>query len=212
MSLVGLLTLLATAGAAREKHENHAAGERQHGRERGPSADAELGMKESAFVVDGIENDLRGRGEKHTPKIAKSMDMTTNEVIAARPARREPMRLAGMPVPQLDREASKAIPPAIGCSNNKLVGEGLARRFEGLAQVVTNGAANAIGVDGTGSGSVVFGEMRDGDVLIHHQIVDAVPKAAEGDGGISGRTDLVHVDFEDGEVFKDWGGDRGDEE
>ncbi|KAI9743736.1 MAG: hypothetical protein M1835_002867 [Candelina submexicana] len=169
MSILGLPAPLATAGAAREKYESHADGERQHGRERGPSADAELGMKESAFVVDGVENDLRGGAEKHTPKITKSMDMTTNEIIAARPATREPIRLAGMPVPQLDRKPTKATPPAIGCSTNKLVGEGLA-------------------------------------------IVDAVPKAAEGDGGISGRTDLVHVDFEDGEVIQDWGGDRGNDE
>ena len=44
--------------------------------------------------------------------------------------------------------------------------------------------------------------VEDGSVLIHHQIVDAVPKAAEGDGGISGGTDLVHIDFEDGDVIE----------
>ena len=77
----------------------------------------------------------KGRGEKHTPKSVKSMAMTTNVSIAARPATREPTRLAQMPAAQHDRKATKAAAPATGCSTNRVVGEGLVVSLESPGEI-----------------------------------------------------------------------------
>ncbi len=53
---------------------------------------------------------------------------------------------------------------------------------------------------GNGNGNV--------NVPAHHQVVDAIPKAAEVDRGISGEAALLYLDFDDGVTVGLRGSDR----